>query len=318
MPRPQEPRAVWRRPAGLFNLFLFVVSLPLRIFTSGVDGALSFISSIFGFPPRRSDAVIDPVGDVRRFSNEFNEKYGSSHPSFFVDSYAKVLEEAKKELKFLLVYLHSEDHQDTDRFCRDTLCNSQVVNYLSENMLFWGCSVRYSEGYRVSEALRESSYPFLAVIVLRQNRMVVVGRQEGWISPGRLVDWLEKTVRDFEAFIVAARADRDERNFNREIRSEQEAAFAETLRQDQEREIEIVEEERKRLELEDNKRKDEESERRKRVEEQDRKDLLRRMKIDLVSEIPDEPGTDCQDSIRILIKLPEGQRLERRCVSTVD
>ena len=44
------------------------------------------------------------------------------------------------------------------------------------NVLFWGCSVNTPEGYRVSQALRESTYPFLAVIVLRQNRMMVVGR----------------------------------------------------------------------------------------------------------------------------------------------
>ena len=47
---------------------------------------------------------------------------------------------------------------------------------MSQNMLFWGCSVRRQEGHRVSQALRENSYPILAVIVLRQNRMVVVGR----------------------------------------------------------------------------------------------------------------------------------------------
>ena len=87
-----------------------------------------------------------------------------------------VLEEAKRELKFLLVYLHSEAHQDTDIFCRGTLAHTDVVQYVTENMLFWGCSIRRQEGHRVSQALRENGYPFLAVIVLRQNRMVVVGR----------------------------------------------------------------------------------------------------------------------------------------------
>ena len=31
----------------------------------------------------------------------------------------QALEVAKRELRFLLVYLHSEDHQDTDRFCTE-------------------------------------------------------------------------------------------------------------------------------------------------------------------------------------------------------
>ena len=51
-----------------------------------------------------------------------------------------------------------------------------TVGVHGNNVLFWGCSVNSPEGYRVSQALRESTYPFLAVIVLRQNRMMVVGR----------------------------------------------------------------------------------------------------------------------------------------------
>merc|ERR550519_1973301 len=74
------------------------------------------------------------------------------------------------------------------------------------------------------------------MIVLRQNRMVVVGRREGMVQADVMMQWMQDTVTDYEAFIVAARAERDERNLDREIRSEQEAAFAETLRRDQERE----------------------------------------------------------------------------------
>jgi FAS-associated factor 2 len=111
---------------------------------------------------------------------------------------------------------------------------------------------------------------------------------------------------------VAARADRDERNFNREIRSEQEAAFAETLRQDQERETqrqveEQREQERRRQELQEAA-----AGQRRLAEEEERRERLRQLKIDLLDEIPDEPDTGCPEAIRILIKLPGGQRLERR------
>ncbi len=154
------------------------------------------VTSLLGFPPRRADRVRDPVGDVRAFATDFEAHIGRTHPPFYLGSYLQVLEEAKKELKFLLVYLHSEEHQDTDRFCRATLADPRVVDYVGQNMLFWGCSVGRPEGYRVSEALRESCYPFLAVIVLRQNRMVVVGRQEGYITAPDLLDWLEKVIRE--------------------------------------------------------------------------------------------------------------------------
>jgi hypothetical protein len=46
----------------------------------------------------------------------------------------------------------------------------------------WACSVNSLEGYRVSQALRENTYPFLAIIVQREFRMTVVGRYTGKIS----------------------------------------------------------------------------------------------------------------------------------------
>ena len=70
------------------------------------------------------------------------------------------------------------------------------------------------EGYRVSQALRESTYPFLAVVVLRQNRMMIVGRFEGFISAEDLLRRLVLVIRDNEAYIVAARAERQERQIN--------------------------------------------------------------------------------------------------------
>lgn len=32
--------------------------------------------------------------------------------------YIQALNDAKRELRYLLVYLHGDDHQDTDEFCR--------------------------------------------------------------------------------------------------------------------------------------------------------------------------------------------------------
>ncbi len=82
------------------------------------------------------------------------------------------------------------------------------------NILFWGCSVESGEGYRVSQALRESTYPFMAVVVLRQNRMMIVGRFEGFISAEDLLRRFVLVIRDNEAYIVAARAEREERQIN--------------------------------------------------------------------------------------------------------
>jgi len=311
-----NPGAVWQRPHSLTAWALYLVTLPMRLVYTSIKGVWDFVTSLLGFPPRRASAITDPLGDVNSFYNEFEAQFGTVHPPFFRGTYSQVLEEAKRELKFLIVYLHSEAHQDTENFCRGTLCDNLFVEYVSQNMLFWGCSVRRQEGHRVSQALRENAYPFLAVIVLRQNRMVVVARIEGNISAPALVERLMTTVTDYEAFIVAARAERDERNFNRNIRSEQDQAFLETLRQDQEREEKKKNEEDVKKKEDEERKKVEEEEKRKEKEEQDEKEKIARLKIDLVDEIPEQPDSSHEDAIRVMIKLPDGQRLERRFLKT--
>ena len=47
-----------------------------------------------------------------------------------------------------------------------------------------------------------------------------------------------------------------------------------------------------------------------------RKDQIVKMKIEMANEIPDEPSVDNADAVRIVIKLPDGQRLERRFLMT--
>ena len=113
-------------------------------------------------------------GDVVRFRERLEHQYGFMHPPLYEATYSQALERAKQDLRFLLVYLHCPSHQDTDDFCRNVICSPELTNFASEqNVILWACSVDSGEGYRVSEALHESTYPFLAVIVLRQNRMMI-------------------------------------------------------------------------------------------------------------------------------------------------
>jgi FAS-associated factor 2 len=298
-----------------FFLLLLPVTVPYRVASIAFRGIYSIAAVIFGLPAlggaagRGRRAVgqgTDPVADIRLFRESFEIKYGPVHPAFHPGSYSQVIDEAKRELSFLVVYLHCADHQDVERFCSGTLTNSGLVDFVTDNnILFWGCSVDTGEGYRVSQALRESTYPFLAVIVLRQNRMMVVGRVEGHIEAAPLVQKLEAVVRENEAYVVAARHERLERSQNQNIREEQDRAFQETLRQDQEKE-------RKRIEEEEAKKREEDETLRMDREEKQRKDLIQRRKVELASEVPEEPEAGHSDSVRVLVKLPGGQRLERR------
>ena len=90
-----------------------------------------------------------------------------------------------------------------------------------------------------------------------------------------------------------------------EIRQEQDAAFQATLRLDQERE-------RQKLEAEEAKRHEEEAEKARIQADIDQKENIARQKIELASKIPNEPPVNEPTAVQIVIKLPEGQRLERR------
>ncbi|KAG0720696.1 FAS-associated factor 2 [Chionoecetes opilio] len=156
---------------GLLGWGYYLMTLPLRLTLTSLSSILLFLYRIvYPYPRRLSPhhipTVTDPLEDVLRFIREYEAEYGTHHPAFFQGSYSQALSHAKTELKFLLVYLHCADHQDTPFFCRTMLSDATLIEYIN-TMVFWGCSVTSSEGYRVSQAMRENSYPFLAVVVLR-------------------------------------------------------------------------------------------------------------------------------------------------------
>jgi FAS-associated factor 2 len=135
----------------------------------------------------RFTVITDPVADVLGFIQHFNQTYGPEHPVFYQGTYAQALNDAKRELKFLLVFLHSEASAESVAFCTRTLIQPDVVEYVNRNFFFWGCDIEKPEGYRVSHSINaRRQCPTLVIVGLRANKMVVMGRMEG--------GWWPKTV----------------------------------------------------------------------------------------------------------------------------
>lgn len=290
-------------PHSIRGLLKYVVSLVLQLCYNTISNILQFTFRLFQPDPRRY--VTDPVADVLSFIRLYEKKYGCGHPVFYQGTYSQALNDAKQELRFLLVYLHCEEHQDTANFCRYTLPHPDVISYINSNMLFWACSVTTSEGYRVSQALRENGYPFLAAIVLHDGRMTVVGRLEGPVEPDELIARLRTIVSDNEVALIAARAERVERNFNQTLRQQQDQAYLESLQADQEKE-------RRRCEERERREGEARQQRERELEEQCHKEEIQRKKIEYQMHIPDEPPPNHPEAVHIVIKLPNGMRLERR------
>jgi len=67
--------------------------------------------------------------DTQRFIELFNLEHGSVHPTAHVGTFREAVDVAKRDYKFLVVYLHSPHHQDTPAFLRETLC-TEVASIL--------------------------------------------------------------------------------------------------------------------------------------------------------------------------------------------
>lgn len=248
--------------------------------------------------------VTDPLGDVLNFIQNYNEKF-PEHPVFYQGTYAQALNDAKRELKFLLVYVHSESKSETTSFCRDTLSNPQVVEYVNRRMLFWACDVSSPEGYRVSHSINARTYPVLVIIALRANKMVIMGRMEGYCGAEELIRRMETVVNDNEVWLNQARQERLERDLTQTLRQQQDEAYQMSLRADQEKQRRKQEEREKELRAQQAIVEEQ-------LAEQQRLENIERLKLELATQVPSEPEPGAPGTISIVFKLPSGLRLERR------
>ncbi|XP_020283243.1 FAS-associated factor 2-A isoform X2 [Pseudomyrmex gracilis] len=218
----------------------------------------------------------NPVEDVVNFIRSYEERYGNTHPVFYQGSYSQALSDAKQELKFLLVYLHKDETQEVDQWCRSTLCDPEMTRYINTHTLFWACNVKSGEGYKVAEALKSGSYPFLALIVLKGNRMTIVGRAE--------------------------------RSAAQSLRQQQDRAYEESLRADQEKDRRREEERRAR----------EEKEAREKEELNAQELEIQRIRLEkelTVNKVPLEPEPSHPNACHLQIKFGE-RTMKRRFLMT--
>ncbi len=265
--------------------------------------------------------VTDPLGDVTKFIDEYNSKY-PVHPVFYRGTYSQALNDAKRELKFLLVFLHSETNSPVSaiagpgekvtecvNFCRNTLSHPEVIEYINTHMLLWACDVSSPEGYRVSHSINAKSYPIMVMIGLRAHKMIVMGRMEGECKPEELMRRLRTVVQENSVWLNQARNERLERSFTQTLRQQQDLAYEQSLRADQEKER------KKQEELAEQKRAQQALEEEKLAAER-KKTLIEELKMELAMSVPSEPQENATDAISIVFKLPNGMRITRRFLTS--
>ncbi|KER28018.1 hypothetical protein T265_05064 [Opisthorchis viverrini] len=258
------------------------------------------------YPDFRLNAgeVTDPVGDVQRFIAYFKSNYmnngkfrsteGASpsssrpdFPPFYEGSYAQALQEAKRSLRFLVVYLHGDSHEDTRTFCE------------------------------VSRTLREHTYPFIGVIGLTNLTvpefghfanstigMALLGRIEGAVQPIDLIQQLTSIFEEHQGATIAARLDRREREAAARIREEQDLAYKQSLERDRAK-LAAREEEQRNAALEAAEQ----------ARLRRRQDALKRARANRRTRwrvcLPPEPEQNSPSTVQLSVKLPNGRRVHR-------
>ncbi len=243
---------------------------------------------------------------------EFEEDYGSHSLPILENGYAQALDQAKRDLKFLLVVLISPEHDDTSSFVRQTLLSPEVTNYVnnpSNNILLWAGSVQDSEAYQVSTALRCTKFPFSALIVHTPQQssvaMSVVQRIAGPTPPTAYIDKLQTSITQHAEALSRVRATRSEQQATRNLREEQNSAYERSLAQDRERA-------RQRREAEVAKVQAEKEARAKAALEEKQAQNLLQWKRWRAQTLPSEPGAEAKDVTRISIRMPSGERVIRK------
>lgn len=244
--------------------------------------------------PRR-----DARSEADRFLRDFEHTYGFTHPTFFDGGYTQALTTAKKELKYALIILCSEEHDDNDKFCRETLTNAEVLDFLNhQGVIVWGGNVRNTEAYQVSNTLQATTYPFLAMIALQNNKMAVIDRMEGPIPPASMIRRMESVITRVGPSLNALRMEREQRELERRLRQEQDHAYQSSLLADQEKERKAAEaREEKERQLKD---------------KQHREELKKNYIHHLVALFKKDNVDGAEKTTKISFRLADGERVIRK------
>lgn len=310
-----------------FNLMTFVLSRLIRTFAAFIP-FLPQLLLRFNTPKtsRSSDRrALSTRDTAARFIREFEEEYGTKDLPFREMGYAHLLDEAKRDLKFLLVIIFSPEHDDMAAYVHDTLLAPEVLSFMrneENNVILWGGSVQDPEAYQIAEAFKVTKFPYAALIANTPSTrssggglatsgsgMSIVASLSGLLSPADFLAKMQRAITKHTPEINRLQADRAERNASRSIREQQDSAYERSLAQDRERA----------------RRKKEDEERRKAEEEKERiaeghreraARMLQDWKLWRAARILPEPKVDDTTAVRLSIRLVDGERAVRRFVGT--
>jgi len=311
-PSPPAERVQSRSPArGGGSMLWSLVATPLSWLSWGLWGTLSASLRVLFFPLRMitGPAESDPQHEAETFVASFRGRYGEAAPPFMECDYRTAASRARDQKRFLLVYLHSWKHADSETFCSNVLCTEGIAGFLRDNLLVWGGDITASDAYAMAQELEVTAFPFLALMVQGQgSNMSLVDRIEGLEQASNLLERLTAAMESAQSVLDARIAEETAREHERMLRMEQEVEYREAARRDAEL---AARRDAERREVEQRAREEEEAKRRAEEEEQ----ATERERQEAAARLPPEPSAG-PDAVRIRVNLPSGGRLERRFLAS--
>jgi FAS-associated factor 2 len=240
------------------------------------------------------------------FPEEFSKRYPTAAATVFIgQSFRNAMAEASRQHKFLLVYIHSEEHPSSRPFIVSILSDPTLSRYIQEHFLLWGADVREAEGMKCFQQLGGTSFPFLCVVVRAASRDQVVLKCQGELTVEVLLAALTGCVHDNGAAFIVSRAEARDTLQRQVLREQQQAELQAALLEDQERDR--LEREARAAE-EELRHKEEEEKRR----EEEQKMRQMEAKALAISRVTQEPSADVKGAITARIFLLDGSFVERR------
>lgn len=234
-----------------------------------------------------------------RFSEEFANRYGNPHPSFFPGSLDDAIREScnqsAKNRKMLAIYFHHDSSVLTNVFCTQALCADSVCSFLAENFVTFGWDLTFASnktravnmitkhfGSVAASSLKNMDIerlPLLVLIYKLRGSTEIFQMLHGNVTLDELMSRLLAAHEQYSAQLAVEIREEEEREARDAVKREQDLAFEMSLMADREKQAAKEKEEAERIAKEEREK-----------EEKERADKIREARVrKLSARLPPEP-----------------------------
>merc|ERR1712223_1225960 len=252
-----------------------------------------------------------------RFSEEFANRYGDPHPSFFPGSLDDAIREScnrpASNRKMLAVYFHHDSSVLTNVFCTQALCADSVCSFLNENFVNFGWDLTFSAnktravnmitkhfGSVAASTLKNMDIerlPLLVLIYKLRGSTEIFQMLHGNVTLDELMSRLLAAHEQYTAQLAVKVREEEERAARDAVKREQDLAFEMSLMADREKQAAKEKEEADRL------AKEAEEKRQKEKAEKIREARVRKLSARLPPE-PKEEKAEGQPVSQLRFRIP--------------